>query len=237
MFSLGVVLVGCEAGRLPTEPTSAAQTTLQPGGQSANSGAAEGINVTGSWTWQETVESAIPPFIVEMIGQGIVPEGEITYLTCKGGGEMKLVQTGGTFEGTATQGGSCVTEGGQGPFWPPSFPPVLEVTNGVISGKDISWTFNNCAYTAKVVGSGNKLVGQGACDIPLPPPVPSQNAKLEGAAIGCITRCTRSFLAIRFSSSSLRRLLRHASVSASRATSRPTLFLNRKQSATVRARL
>ena len=170
LFSLGVVLVGGEAGRLPTEPTSAAQTTLQPGGQPANSGVAERINVTGSWTWQETVESAIPPFIVEMIGQGIVPEGEITYLTCKGGGEMTLVQTGGTFEGTATQGGSCVTEGGQGPFWPPSFPPLLEATNGVISGKDISWTFNNCAYTAKVVGSGNRLVGQGACDIPLPLP-------------------------------------------------------------------
>jgi hypothetical protein len=170
LLSLGVMLVGCEAGRLPTEPTSAAQTTLQPGGQSANSRAAEGINVTGSWAWQETVESAIPPFIVEMIGQGIVPEGEITYLTCKGGGELKLVQTGGTFEGTATQGGSCETEGGQGPFWPPSFASVLEVTNGVISGNDISWTFNNCAYTAKVVGSGNKLVGQGTCDIPLPPP-------------------------------------------------------------------
>jgi hypothetical protein len=170
LFSLSVMFVGCEAGRLPTEPTSAALITPRPSDQSANSGAAEGINLTGSWTWHETVESAIPPFVVEMIGQGIVPEGEITYLTCKGGGEMKLAQTGGTFEGTATQGGSCVTEGGQGPFWPPSFPPVLEVTNGVISGKDISWTFNNCTYTAKVVGSGNKLVGQGACDIPLPSP-------------------------------------------------------------------
>ena len=170
LFLLGVALVGCEAGRLPTEPTSVAQTTLQAGGESANSGAAAEINLTGSWTWQETVESAIPPFIVEMIGQGIVPEGEVTYLTCKGVGEITLVQTGGTFEGTATQGGSCVTEGGQGPFWPPSFPPLLEVTNGVLSGKDISWTFNNCAYTAKVVGSGNRLVGKGACDIPLPPP-------------------------------------------------------------------
>ena len=164
-----VLLASCEAGRLPTEPTSLAQVAL-PAGQPANSGAAEAINLTGSWTWQETVESAIPPFIVEMIGQGIVPEGEITYLTCKGGGEIKLVQTDGTFEGTATQGGSCVTEGGQGPFWPPSFPPVLEVTNGLISGKDISWAFNNCAYTAKVVGSGDKLVGKGTCEIPLPPP-------------------------------------------------------------------
>ena len=169
LFSLGVVLVGCEAGRLPTEPTSAAGTTLGPG-EAVTSGAAGEINVTGSWTWRETVESAIPPFIVEMIGQGIVPEGEITYLTCKGGGEMKLVQTGGTFEGTATQGGSCVTEGGQGPFWPPSFPPELTVTNGVIAGRDISWSFNNCAYTAKIVGNGSQLVGHGACDIPLPPP-------------------------------------------------------------------
>lgn len=170
LFSLSVVLVGCHAGRLPTEPSSAAQTTRQADVQPANSGAAEEINLTGSWTWQETVESAIPPFIVELMGQGIVPEGEVTYLTCKGGGEMRLVQTGGTFEGTATQSGSCVTEGGQGPFWPPSFPPLLEVTNGVISGKDISWAFNNCAYTAMVVGSGNRLVGKGACDIPLPPP-------------------------------------------------------------------
>ena len=170
LLSLSVGLVGCEAGRLPTEPTRVAQMTLAAGGQSATSGAAEEINLSGSWTWQETVESAIPPFIVEMIGQGIVPEGEATYLTCKGGGEIRLVQTGSTFEGTATQGGSCVTEGGQGPFWPPSFPALLEVTNGVITGKDISWNFNNCAYTAKIVGSGNRLVGKGACDIPLPPP-------------------------------------------------------------------
>ena len=170
VFSLGVVLVGCETGRLPTEPTSAVEMTLRPSGQLTTSGAAREIDVTGGWTWQETVESAIPPFIVELIGQGIVPEGEITYLTCKGGGEMTLVQSGGTFEGTATQSGSCVTDGGQGPFWPPSFPHVLEVANGVISGNDVSWTFNNCAYTAKVVGSGDNLVGRGACDIPLPPP-------------------------------------------------------------------
>ena len=170
LFSLSVVLVACQAGQLPTEPTSAAHMTLRPGSQSASSSAADRIILTGSWMWQEKVESAIPPFIVETIGQGIVPEGEITYLTCTGGGEMKLVQTGGTFEGAATQAGSCVTAGGQGPFWPPSFPPVLAVTNGVISGKDIRWTFDNCAYTAKVVGSGNKLVGQGACGIPLPPP-------------------------------------------------------------------
>jgi hypothetical protein len=96
--------------------------------------------------------------------------GEITHLTCEGGGEIELVQTGETFAGTATQAGSCMTEGGQGPFWPPSFPPVLEVSNGVISGKYISWDFNNCGFTAKVVGSGDKLMGEGTCDIPLPAP-------------------------------------------------------------------
>jgi hypothetical protein len=168
-FVISVVLEGCTVGGLPTEPTGASPT-LGAVGQSANSDAREATNLTGSWTWQETVESAIPPFIVEMIGQGIVPEGEITYLTCKGGGEITLTQTGDTFAGTATQGGTCMTAGGQGPFWPPSFPPLLEVTNGVISGRDISWRFNNCAYTAKVVGGGDKVVGQSACDIPLPSP-------------------------------------------------------------------
>jgi hypothetical protein len=127
-------------------------------------------NLTGRWTWQETIESAIPPFIVEMIGQGIIPEGEITYLTCEGGGEMELVQTGETFEGRATQVGSCVTDGGQGPFWPPSFPPELEITNGSISGKYLSFNLGTCGFMAKVVGSGNKLMGEGACEIPLPPP-------------------------------------------------------------------
>jgi hypothetical protein len=128
-------------------------------------------NLTGPWTWRETTESAIPPFIVEMIGQGIVPEGEITYLSCVAGGEMELVQTGKkTFAGRATQAGSCMTEGGQGPFWPPSFPPLLEITNGVISGKYLSFTFGSCNFTAKVTGSGDKLKGQGTCPIPLPPP-------------------------------------------------------------------
>jgi hypothetical protein len=127
-------------------------------------------DLTGRWTWEATTESAIPPFIVELIGQGIIPEGEITHLTCEGGGEIELVQTGETFAGTATQAGSCMTDGGQGPFWPPSFPPVLEVSNGVISGKYISWDFNNCGFTAKVVGSGDKLKGEGTCDIPLPSP-------------------------------------------------------------------
>ena len=127
-------------------------------------------DLTGSWTWEGTTESAIPPFIVEMIGQGIVPEGDITYLTCEDSGELELVQTGDTFEGTATQILSCMTEGGQGPFSPPAFPPQFQVTNGLVSGKDTSFNFGTCDFTAKVVGSGDKLMGGGVCEIPLPPP-------------------------------------------------------------------
>jgi hypothetical protein len=125
-------------------------------------------DLTGSWTWEGRTESAIPPFIVEAIG--LIPEGEITYLTCKDSGEMELVQTGDTFEGTATQVLSCMTDGGQGPFWPPAFPPEFEVTNGDISGKYTTFNFGTCSFTAKVVGSGDKLMGEGACEIPLPPP-------------------------------------------------------------------
>jgi hypothetical protein len=149
-------------------------------GSSANSGAAEEIepgerslargkyDLTGSWTYEGTTESGIPPFIVEALG--LIPEGEITYLTCETRGEMELVQTGETFEGAATQILSCMTDGGQGPFWPPSFPPEFEVTNGVISGKYTSFAFGTCNFTAKVVGSGDKLRGEGPCPIPLPPP-------------------------------------------------------------------
>jgi hypothetical protein len=149
-------------------------------GSSANSGGAEEIepgesglapreyDLTGTWMYQGTTESGIPPFIVEALG--LIPEGEITYLTCEARGEMELVQTGETFEGTATQILSCMTDGGQGPFWPPSFPPKFEVTNGVISGKYTSFAFGTCNFTAKVVGSGDKLMGEGPCPIPLPPP-------------------------------------------------------------------
>jgi hypothetical protein len=100
----------------------------------------------------------------------IIPEGEVTYLSCKGGGQLQLVQTGETVTGTATQAGVCFTDGGQGPFWPPAFPPQLVVTAGAISGKDLSFSFDNCHYTAKIVGSGDKLMGEGECELPLPAP-------------------------------------------------------------------
>jgi hypothetical protein len=170
-LSLGVALVGCEAVRLPTEPTSIAPVSSRAG-QPADSGRAEttkqNYDLTGSWTWEETVRSAIPPFIAEMIP--IIPEGEVTYLSCNGGGQLQLVQTGETVTGTATQAGVCFTDGGQGPFWPPAFPPQLVVTAGAISGKDLSFSFDNCHYTAKIVGSGDKLMGEGECELPLPAP-------------------------------------------------------------------
>jgi hypothetical protein len=170
-LSLCVALAGCEAVRLPTEPTTTAPVTSGPGQPADSSGVQntkQNYDLTGSWTWEETVRSAIPPFIAEMIP--IVPEGEITYLSCTGGGQLQLVQTGETVTGTATQAGACFTDGGQGPFWPPSFPPQLVVTAGTVSGKDLSFRFNNCHYTAKIVGSGDKLMGEGECDLPLPAP-------------------------------------------------------------------
>ena len=129
---------------------------------------AQSHNLTGSWTWEGTTESGIPPFLVEMIG--LIPEGEVTYLTCEDYGEMELIQTGNTFSGTATQVVTCFTEGGQGPFWPPAFPPLLEITDGVISGKSANFIFGTCNMTVKIVGNGEKLRGEGECPIPLPAP-------------------------------------------------------------------
>ena len=150
---------------LAGSPHSGAAAGIEPGERALSHG---GYNLTGSWLYEGTEESGIPPFIVEALG--LIPEGEITYLTCETRGEMELVQTGETFDGTATQIVSCMTAGGQGPFWPPSFPPEFEVTNGVVSGKYASFAFGTCNFTAKVVGSGDKLEGEGPCPIPLPPP-------------------------------------------------------------------
>jgi hypothetical protein len=125
-------------------------------------------NVAGNWTYEGTIESGIPPLLVEALG--LIPEGEITFLTCETSGEIELFQTGENFQGAATQVLACMTHGGQGPFWPPAFPPQFEVTNGVISGKHTSFDFGTCNFTAKIVAGGDKLKGEGPCPIPLPPP-------------------------------------------------------------------
>jgi hypothetical protein len=125
-------------------------------------------NLTGNWTWAGTTESGIPPFLAEMIG--LIPEGEVTYLTCEDSGEMELVQTGNIVSGSGTQSLTCFTDGGQGPFWPPAFPPFFAITNGVVSGKSASFTLGTCSMTVKVVGNGKKLRGEGECPIPLPSP-------------------------------------------------------------------
>ena len=153
--------------RLATLTMALALTTL--GGKAAlGHTETQRYNLTGSWTWEGTTESGIPPFIVEMLG--LIPEGEVTYLTCEDSGEMELIQTGNTLSGTATQVLTCFTDGGQGPFWPPAFPPALEVTTGVVSGKSASFTFGTCNMTVKVVGNGKKLRGEGECPVPLPSP-------------------------------------------------------------------
>jgi hypothetical protein len=83
---------------------------------------------------------------------------------------MDLVQTGSSFQGTATQELSCFTDGGQGPVWPPAFPPTFDVNNGILSEKHTTFDFGTCNLTAKVVGNGDKLMGEGECPVPLPPP-------------------------------------------------------------------
>jgi len=60
-----------------------------------------------------------------------------------------------------------MADGGQGQS-SAVFSTEFEVTNGSISGKDLSFTFSDCAYTAKVVGGGEKWRKEGACNIPLP---------------------------------------------------------------------
>src|SRR5215203_4745141 len=83
----------------------AAASGAQFGKAALTSVQGESIDLSGTWSWSETLTTIIPPFIAEIIG--IVPEGPVTHATCYDNGTFSLVQTGNTFSGTATQTSAC----------------------------------------------------------------------------------------------------------------------------------
>jgi hypothetical protein len=96
-----------------------------------------------------------PPFIAELVG--IEPEGSVTHAICHDSGTLSLVQTGSTFQGTATQVSSCTTKGGQQIVSP--FPPTLEIFNGRIRGKSIHFELGaGCSFHGTVSINGSVAV-------------------------------------------------------------------------------
>lgn len=127
------------------------------------------IDISGTWTWSETVTTIIPPLIAGFIG--ITPEGPVTQATCSDFGTFNLVQTGNTFAGTATQTSACITKGGQ--EYTPPFPPTLDIVDGRIAGQGIEFSFSGeCPYHGVISLSGGTAVqlrGTGKCEIMLHP--------------------------------------------------------------------
>jgi hypothetical protein len=134
-------------------------------------------------------EEAAPMF-------GVAPEGPRTILNCESGGVLTINQTGDTFTGSATQSSLCETKGGV-QVVPPPFPPALDVIDGRINGRHISFTFGAgpvpCPYTASVRvtgGSATALVGTGRCivpghpqsPLPVPPPPLAPTKTIEWVA-------------------------------------------------------
>jgi hypothetical protein len=107
--------------------------------------------ISGTWQWEELNISVVPGFVAGLIG--LEDEGPTLHLTCESGGTMSFTQDGNTFSGSATQGGECITQGGQGPFYP--FPSSLAITNGEITGRSIRFQFGTCTYRGRLVVDHN----------------------------------------------------------------------------------
>ena len=108
---------------------------------------ASAYNISGTSQWEESNISVVPGFVAALIG--LEDEGPTLHLTCESGGTMTFTQEGMTFSGSATQGGECFTQDGQGPFYP--FPSSLDITNGEITGRSIRFQFGTCTYRGRLV--------------------------------------------------------------------------------------
>jgi hypothetical protein len=171
--SAALALVACD--RVPATAPVAPRAALAA---SVAASAAQPVDVSGTWSWREEVVLQIPEaFALEFFG--VQPEGPITFARCVNTGTMVLVQSGATFEGTATQAASCVSRGGQ-QFSPPAFTPTLDVRDGEISGRSIRVVFGAgdvpCLYHAAIAevadGVALELRGGGRCIPPGHPQSP-----------------------------------------------------------------
>ena len=192
LLALGIA---CTDGAAPTAPDGGAN---EPGDTTplANAplAAAAPIDISGTWDWHEVsrvvlTEEAAPMF-------DVTPEGPRTILNCESGGTLTINQVGNTFTGFATQSSLCETKGGV-QVVPPVFPPALDVIDGRINGRHISFTYGAgpipCPYTASIRmtgGTAEALVGTGRCIIPghpqsplpVPPPPIAPGKTIEWVA-------------------------------------------------------
>jgi hypothetical protein len=113
---LGPVLLGCNRQADTTISSLSAGPSPLALSELAGPVAAQAtvIDISGLWSFTETVNAQMPIEVIEQFGVPLQPEGRITHLICENSGIATFVQTGSTFNGTQeTQLSRCVTRGGQ----------------------------------------------------------------------------------------------------------------------------
>ncbi|HSM34783.1 MAG TPA: hypothetical protein VK837_00170 [Longimicrobiales bacterium] len=149
------------------------------------------VDISGDWNWNERSRFILSVEAAAIFG--VTPEGPNTVLDCESGGTLTLDQNGATFTGFATQSSSCETKGGVAVV-PPVLPPALDVVDGQIMGRRISFVFGAgpipCPYTASMTtvgGVATSLSGTGRCIgpghpqsvLPVPPPPLAPGSTIE----------------------------------------------------------
>ena len=130
-------------------------------------------DVSGNWTWSELVLLTGPGGVVAGLF-GVQVEAPVMHVTCQAGGDLTLQQIGASFSGSASQGWSCVTHGGQNATVAP-FPPGFDVA-GSILGQSIRFTADvgqgiTCSYLGALGvddGVATAINTTGGCDVPAP---------------------------------------------------------------------
>ena len=130
-------------------------------------------DVSGDWTWNELVILTAPGDVVAALF-GVQVEAPVMHVTCQAGGDLTLQQNGISFTGSASQGWSCVTQGGQ-PAATAPFPPAFDVTGSIV-GQSVRFTADlgqgfSCSYIGSLrVDSGvaTEINSTGGCDVPAP---------------------------------------------------------------------
>lgn len=130
-------------------------------------------DVSGNWTWSELAIFTGPGGVVAGLF-GVQVEGPVMHVTCQTGGDLSLQQSGASFSGSASQGWSCVTHGGQNATSAP-FPPGFDVTGSIV-GRSIRFTADvgqgfTCSYLGSLSvdgGVASAINTTGGCDVPAP---------------------------------------------------------------------
>jgi hypothetical protein len=129
------------------------------------------IDLSGDWDWHEKTHIYLRGGASMLFG--VTPEGPITRLTCESTGTLAIPDGGATFTGTTAQSSMCWTATVP-PFDPfPIFPNQLDLVDGRITGRAVSFTMDTggfpCHYSGAIRvqdGVATGIRATGSCEVP-----------------------------------------------------------------------